>query len=75
VTLAEMLSRTEVEKVNHTLVGAVYSLFFGCVGEWLKPRDCKSRLNRALVRIQPQPPNLSLLPSAEGVWLQVSRGN
>ena len=30
---------------------------FGSVGEWLKPSDCKSDLNRTLVRIQPEPPN------------------
>lgn len=28
------------------------------MGERLKPRDCKSRLNSALVRIQPEPPIL-----------------
>lgn len=29
----------------------------GSVGEWPKPTDCKSVLNRALVRIQSLPPD------------------
>ena len=34
---------------------------YGQMGEWLKPSDCKSDLNRALVRIQLCPPYMGSL--------------
>jgi hypothetical protein len=46
------------QSVTWTLL-AVDKFSYGEVGEWPIPSDCKSDLNRAMVRIHPSPPYVS----------------